>query len=74
MKGLSVITLAEIKYHLGQQKSKLAAQYAVKELGIFGSYVRGEQQPGSDLDVLIDFEEYLSLLELIGLEQALSEW
>jgi len=66
-------TLAEIKYRLGQQKPKLAAQYAVKELGIFGSYVRGEQQPDSDLDILIDFDEYPSLLEFIGLEQSLSE-
>ncbi len=66
-------TLAEIKRRLGRQKAELAARYSVKELGIFGSYVRGEQQPGSDLDVLIDFEEYPSLLEFIGLEQTLSE-
>lgn len=66
-------TLADIKDHLGQQKSKLAALYTVKELGIFGSYVRGEQQPNSDLDILIDFDEYPSLLEFIGLEQTLSE-
>lgn len=66
-------TLTDIKDHLGRQKAKLAAQYTVKELGIFGSYVRGEQQPNSDLDILIDFDEYPSLLEFIGLEQALSE-
>ena len=66
-------TLTEVKYYLSQQKSKLVAQYAVKELGIFGSYVRDEQQPDSDLDILIDFDEYPSLLEFIGLEQALSE-
>ena len=66
-------TLAQIKSRLRRQKSKLAAQYTIKELGIFGSYVRGEQRPGSDLDVLIDFEEYPSLLEFIGLEQVLSE-
>lgn len=66
-------TLAEIKDYLGRQKAKLAAQYKVKELGIFGSYVRGDQQAYSDLDILIDFDEYPSLLEFIGLEQALSE-
>jgi predicted nucleotidyltransferase len=66
-------TLAEIKTRLGRQKRQLAAQYAIKEMGIFGSYVRGEQQPNSDLDILIDFDEYPSLLEFIGLEQALSE-
>lgn len=48
-------TLANIKNHLTQQKAKLAAQYTVKELGIFGSYVRGEQQPHSDRKVIIFF-------------------
>lgn len=68
-----MMTLAEIKHRLGQQKPKLAHQYTVKELGIFGSYVRGEQQAHSDLDILVDFDEYPSLLEFIGLEQSLSE-
>lgn len=68
-----MITLAEIKHRLSQQKFKLAHQYRIKELGIFGSYVRGEQHAHSDLDVLVDFEEYPSLLEFIGLEQSLSE-
>ena len=68
-----MITLAEIKHRLSQQKLELAHQYTVKELGIFGSYVRGEQQAHSDLDILIDFDEYPSLLEFIGLEQSLSE-
>lgn len=68
-----MMTLAEIKHRLGQQKLKLAHQYMVKELGIFGSYVRGEQQAHSDLDILVDFDEYPSLLEFIGLEQSLSD-
>jgi len=66
-------TLEEIKKGLCDQKPKLAEKYKVKEMGIFGSYVRGEQKPQSDVDVLIDFEEYPSLLEFIGIEEALSE-
>lgn len=42
-------------------------------VGVFGSYARGEQTELSDLDLLIDFVEPLNLLELIGLEQELSE-
>ena len=31
-------------------------QYGVTRLGLFGSTVRGENKPGSDIDVLIDFQ------------------
>ena len=55
------------------QKSELIARYKIKEIGIFGSYIRGQQQPKSDLDILVDFDEYPSLLEFVGLEQELSE-
>ena len=65
--------LEEIKKGLREQKPVLVTKYKVKEIGIFGSYVRGEQQPQSDLDVLVDFEEYPSLLEFVGIEDELSE-
>jgi len=42
-------------------------------VGIFGSYARNEQTEESDLDVLIDFDSRIDLLDLIGLEQELSE-
>ncbi len=42
-------------------------------VGIFGSYARNEQTGESDLDVLIDFDSRINLLDLIGLEQELSE-
>ncbi len=42
-------------------------------IGIFGSYARGENDQNSDLDILIDFEQPLDLLEIIGLEQELTE-
>ncbi len=49
----------------------LAEKYKVKEIGIFGSYVRGEQKLKSDLDLLIDFTESISLLDFIHLENEL---
>ena len=42
-------------------------------VGVFGSYARGEANRNSDLDILIDFELKVDLLELIGMEQELSE-
>ena len=42
-------------------------------VGVFGSYARGEENENSDLDILIDFDQNMDLLEIIGLEQELSE-
>jgi hypothetical protein len=66
-------TLDEITKALSQKKPRLA-QAGIKEIGVFGSYVRGEQQPDSDLDVLIDIERpaKIDLLKLIDLEKELS--
>lgn len=32
-------------------------QFHIKKLGIFGSFVRGEQTNESDVDILVEFEE-----------------
>ncbi len=71
--GIQMKTLEEIKQNLRRQKPTLAAKYKVKEIGIFGSFVRNEQSPQSDLDILIDFDEYPSLLEFVGIEDELSQ-
>jgi hypothetical protein len=42
-------------------------KYKVRELGIFGSVVRGEQKQASDIDVLVDFEDNADLFDLVGL-------
>jgi len=42
-------------------------------MGIFGSYIRREQERGSDLDILVEFEEPISLIEFVALERHLSE-
>lgn len=52
---------------------RVTSKFKPKMVGIFGSYARNEQTTKSDLDVLIDFEPSINLLELIGLEQELSE-
>ena len=47
--------------------------YKPKRIGVFGSYSRDEQTAGSDLDILVDFENGINLLDLIGLEQQLTD-
>lgn len=66
-------TLEEIKQWLVQNKSLLQERYNVRELGIFGSYVRQEQTETSDVDVLVDFSETPSLLKFVNLENYLSD-
>lgn len=44
-----------------------------KRIAIFGSYVKGEEGPGSDIDIIVEFSERKSLLELVRIERELSE-
>ncbi|NJL87487.1 MAG: nucleotidyltransferase family protein [Leptolyngbyaceae cyanobacterium SM1_1_3] len=66
-------TLEEIKQWLGQHKPLLQEHCKVRELGVFGSYVRQEQSKTSDVDVLIEFFETPSLLKFVNLENYLSD-
>ena len=66
-------TLEEIKQLLANNKQAVKEKYKISELGIFGSYVRGEQRQDSDLDVLIDYTEAPSLFQLRDLEFYLSD-
>ncbi|MBV9387568.1 MAG: nucleotidyltransferase family protein [Chroococcidiopsidaceae cyanobacterium CP_BM_ER_R8_30] len=66
-------TFKEIKEILSQFKPLIQEKYKVKEMGIFGSYARDEQNEDSDIDVLIDFEQAPSLLKFIELENYLSQ-
>ena len=43
------------------------------KVGIFGSFARGDNKKGSDIDILVEFKESPSLLTLIKLENDLSE-
>lgn len=41
---------------LKENKSKLLQKYSVSELGIFGSFARGDYSEKSDIDILVDFD------------------
>jgi predicted nucleotidyltransferase len=44
-----------------------------QKVGIFGSFARGDNKKGSDIDILVEFKKIPSLLALIKLENDLSE-
>ncbi len=64
-----------IRKILREQKPYLADKYGVEIVGVFGSYVRHEQRPDSDLDLLIELNRppRISLIGLVELEDYLSQ-
>jgi len=67
-------TLDDVLRTLRVHLPELREQYGVRTLGVFGSYVRGEQRPRSDLDLLVAFDARpLTLIHVIALEQHLSD-
>jgi len=48
--------LKEIKKIIEEHRNELKTRFKVKEIGVFGSYVRGEQDSKSDIDILVDFD------------------
>jgi uncharacterized protein len=42
-------------FHRILSEQKKLAFYGVKNIGLFGSFVRGEQTPESDIDILVEF-------------------
>lgn len=52
---------------------ELAARHRARRVRVFGSTVKGGATAASDVDFLVDFEAGSSLLDQVGLWQALSE-
>ena len=52
---------------------RLCEDYSVRSLEIFGSFVRGDASPDSDLDLLVEFDETPTLFRFVRLENELSQ-
>ena len=65
--------LEEIKKILNENKPIIMKKFKVKEIGIFGSYVRGENKPKSDLDLLVEFNEPVGFFAFLDLEEYLED-
>ena len=71
--GKAVKSFDEIKSILEKNKKRIAEDYFVNKIGIFGSVVRGEQKKTSDVDILVEFSKAISLFRFLELEELLSE-
>ncbi len=49
------------------------SKYSPVKIGIFGSYARGDDNDSSDIDILVDFKEQVSLFDLGGIKYDLTE-
>ena len=58
---------------LRRYQPDLVTRYAVRSLGVFGSYVRGEATTKSDLDILVEYDRPPSLFQFVRLQRDLSE-
>lgn len=66
-------TLDDIMSQLRTLQPDLKRRYPIREMGVFGSYVRGEQRDDSDLDVLVDLGDGVTLIDYVGLQLELSD-
>ncbi len=58
---------------LKEHKKELEEKFRVKEIGIFGSYVKGEERKRSDVDILVEFREPIGLFKFMELEEYLAK-
>jgi len=63
----------KIKSILKSIKEELNQKYGLSEIGVFGSYVRGESREDSDLDILVRLNKKMGLLRFISIENYLSD-
>lgn len=53
--GVTIKTKQDVLQVLHQNRDRLKAM-GVSKIGLFGSFLRGEQHPDSDIDLLVEFE------------------
>lgn len=64
--------LEEIKRVLTEHKLELRKQFHVQNIALFGSYVRADQEAGSDIDILIEFDQPVGW-EIVDVHRYLEE-
>ena len=63
----------EIKTIIQKHKKELKENYYIKNIGIFGSIVRGEAKEDSDVDILVEFDCPIGFFKFLELEEYLSD-
>lgn len=69
----SIPAIRRISRRIENQQTRLIDEFGVSSLGMFGSYLRGEESADSDLDLLVEYQRTPTLLEFVRLQRYLSE-
>jgi len=64
-------TRKEIFDLLSQNFFQMRNDYGVEKMGVFGSFVRGEQRSESDVDILVEFSQPVGMIDFIRIENML---
>ena len=71
METIPTITSSKVLEVLRTVKPELEREYHVAEIGLFGSFVRGEEQKTSDVDILVEFAHPIGMFKFLELEEYL---
>ena len=71
--NLKEVKLLDIIEFILENKEKLTTKYRIKDLSIFGSFVKGKDRIDSDIDLIIKFEKYTSILESIKYKEQIEQ-
>lgn len=66
-------TRSRIMETLRRHDAILRERFHVKSIGLFGSYVRGEESGSSDIDLLVEFDRTIGMFEFVRLEDFLAD-
>jgi predicted nucleotidyltransferase len=65
--------LEDLRKILQAHRKELNERYYVTEIGIFGSFVKNQQNDTSDVDILVEFNKGIDLLTFVNLKNFLSD-
>jgi predicted nucleotidyltransferase len=64
MAEINIVNIEEIKSKI----VPILKQHGIKKAAIFGSFVKGEVKSSSDVDVLVEIQNDMSLLDFVGMK------
>ena len=63
----------ELKKILLDHKASLKEEYGEIEIGLFGSYIKGNHKKDSNVEILVEFEKTIDLFTFVSLKNHLSD-
>jgi uncharacterized protein len=71
METVSPLNRSQVLEVLRAIKPELEREYHVAKIGLFGSFVRGEERNASDVDILVEFTRPVGMFKFLELEEYL---